>query len=636
MAYKNLQDFIAALEKEGELVRIKEYVDPKLIITEITDRISKQYGPALLFENTGTEFPLLINSMGNYKRMCMALGVKHMDEITNEIESLFKMLTGPKDSMLDKLKMIPMLGQINSWMPKNISGRGACQEVIQHEPDITKFPVLTCWPEDGGPFITLPVIHTKDPHTKIRNVGMYRMQVFGPTLTGMHWHKHKVSARHFNEYKKLGQKMPVAVALGGDPIYTYAATAPLPDGVDEYVLAGFLRKKKVELVQCITQDLQVPADADIIIEGYVDPSEEFIWEGPFGDHTGYYSLADWYPRFHITCITHRKNAVYPTTIVGIPPQEDAWIGKATERIFLAPIKMTMVPEIVDMVLPMEGVFHNLVIVKIKKDYAGQALKVMNSMWGAGQMMFTKMMIVVDGDVDIHDQKAVAKYISENVDPQQDIIFSTGPMDVLDHSCSKAAFGGKMGIDATKKLPEEMRFEEAMPKFENKNGIAKENIKAQFPEIKDINDSLLKENISLVFVSVEKTRKGQIAALSNALFQLPDFKNVKIIIFLEHTIDISDMADAVWRFSNNVDPKRDAFVISVDSQEEPSHVAFDGTRKTKEIDGFTRDWPNILANTKEVIEQVDEMWDKLGLGPMPVSPSRKYLGQLYGTGAVVKE
>ena len=636
MAYKNLQDFIAALEKEGELVRIKEYVDPKLIITEITDRISKQYGPALLFENTGTEFPLLINSMGNYKRMCMALGVKHMDEITNEIESLFKMLTGPKDSMLDKLKMIPMLGQINSWMPKNISGRGACQEVIQHEPDITKFPVLTCWPEDGGPFITLPVIHTKDPHTKIRNVGMYRMQVFGPTLTGMHWHKHKVSARHFNEYKKLGQKMPVAVALGGDPIYTYAATAPLPDGVDEYVLAGFLRKKKVELVQCITQDLQVPADADIIIEGYVDPSEEFIWEGPFGDHTGYYSLADWYPRFHITCITHRKNAVYPTTIVGIPPQEDAWIGKATERIFLAPIKMTMVPEIVDMVLPMEGVFHNLVIVKIKKDYAGQALKVMNSMWGAGQMMFTKMMIVVDGDVDIHDQKAVAKYISENVDPQQDIIFSTGPMDVLDHSCSKAAFGGKMGIDATKKLPEEMRFEEAMPKFENKNGIAKENIKAQFPEIKDINDSLLKENISLVFVSVEKTRKGQIAALSNALFQLPDFKNVKIVIFLEHTIDISDMADAVWRFSNNVDPKRDAFVISVDSQEEPSHVAFDGTRKTKEIDGFTRDWPNILANTKEVIEQVDEMWDKLGLGPMPVSPSRKYLGQIYGTGAVVKE
>ncbi|RYE21205.1 MAG: UbiD family decarboxylase, partial [Sphingobacteriaceae bacterium] len=331
MAYKNLQHFIDTLEKAGELVRIKEKIDPKLEITEITDRISKQYGPALLFENTGYDFPVLINSMGNYKRMCMALGVESMDDISKEIEGLFKTLTGPKDSILDKLKMLPKLGQISSWMPKTVSGKGACQEVVMTDPDITKLPVLTCWPEDGGPFVTLPVIHTKDPLTGIRNVGMYRMQVFEPKLTGMHWHKHKVSARHFQEYKKLGQKMPVAVALGGDPVYTYAATAPLPDGIDEYMLAGFLRKKKVELVQCLTQDVQVPADADFIIEGYVDPEEDYIWEGPFGDHTGYYSLADWYPKFHITAITHRKNAVFPATIVGIPPQEDAWIGKATER-----------------------------------------------------------------------------------------------------------------------------------------------------------------------------------------------------------------------------------------------------------------------------------------------------------------
>src|SRR5690606_20891708 len=396
MAYKNLQHFIDTLEKKGELVRIKEFVDPRLEITEVTDRVSKRYGPALLFENTGTDFPLLINSMGNYKRMCMALGVKQMDDVTREIEQLFKELTGPRDGILDKLKMLPKLGKIASWMPKVVSGKGACQEVVMKDPDITRFPVLTCWPEDGGPFLTLPIIHTKDPRTGIRNVGMYRMQVFGPKLTAMHWHKHKVSARHFNEYKKLGQRMPVAVALGGDPVYTYCSTAPLPDNIDEYMLAGFLRKQRVELVQCLTQDVQVPADADIIIEGYIDPEEEFILEGPFGDHTGYYSLADYYPKFHITCITHKKNAVYPATIVGIPPQEDAWIGKATERIFLAPIKMTMVPEIVDMVLPMEGVFHNLVIVKIKKEYPGQALKVMNSLWGAGQMMFTKMMIVVDG------------------------------------------------------------------------------------------------------------------------------------------------------------------------------------------------------------------------------------------------
>lgn len=633
MAYKNLQHFIQALEEAGELVRIKEFVDPKLQITEIVDRVSKQYGPALLFENTGTDFPVLINSMGNYKRMCMALGVDNMDDISKEIEGLFKMLTGPKDNLMDKLKMLPKLGQISSWMPKVVSGKGECQEVVMKNPDITKFPVLTCWPEDGGPFITLPVIHTKDPNTGIRNVGMYRMQVFEPTMTGMHWHKHKVSARHYNEYKKLGQKMPVAVALGGDPVYTYAATAPLPDGIDEYMLAGFLRKKKVELVQCLTQDIQVPADADIIIEGYVDPQEDWIWEGPFGDHTGYYSLADWYPRFHITCITHRKNAVYPATIVGIPPQEDAWIGKATERIFLAPIKMTMVPEIIDMVLPMEGVFHNLVIVKIKKDYPGQALKVMNSMWGAGQMMFTKMMVVVDGDVNIHDNLAVAKYISENVDPQNDIIYTNGPMDVLDHSCSKMAFGGKMGIDATKKLLEERRSESIAPV--GKSNINKENIYAKFSEIKDINDVLLNMGISLVVVSIEKNRKGHIAEINKQLFELEDFKQVKIIIYLEHTIDISDLADAVWRFSNNVDPKRDAHTINANSDDEISHVGFDGTRKTKELDGFNRDWPNILANTQEVIDEIDAKWDKLGLGPLIPSPSRKYLKQLYEGGAVAR-
>ncbi len=633
MAYKNLQHFIQALEEAGELVRIKEFVDPKLQITEIVDRVSKQYGPALLFENTGTDFPVLINSMGNYKRMCMALGVDNMDDISKEIEGLFKMLTGPKDNIMDKLKMLPKLGQISSWMPKVVSGKGECQEVVMKTPDITKFPVLTCWPEDGGPFVTLPVIHTKDPNTGIRNVGMYRMQVFEPTMTGMHWHKHKVSARHYNEYKKLGQKMPVAVALGGDPVYTYAATAPLPDGIDEYMLAGFLRKKKVELVQCLTQDIQVPADADIIIEGYVDPQEDWIWEGPFGDHTGYYSLADWYPRFHITCITHRKNAVYPATIVGIPPQEDAWIGKATERIFLAPIKMTMVPEIIDMVLPMEGVFHNLVIVKIKKDYPGQALKVMNSMWGAGQMMFTKMMVVVDGDVNIHDNLAVAKYISENVDPQNDIIYTNGPMDVLDHSCSKMAFGGKMGIDATKKLPEERRSESIAPV--GKSNINKENIYSKFSEIKDINDVLLNMGISLVIVSIEKNRKGHIAEINKQLFELEDFKQVKIIIYLEHTIDISDLADAVWRFSNNVDPKRDAHTVNANSDDEISHVGFDGTRKTLAFDGFNRDWPNILANTQEVIDEIDAKWDKLGLGPLIPSPSRKYLKQLYEGGAVAK-
>ena len=458
MAYKNLQHFVDTLEQAGELVRIKTFVDPKLEIAEITDRVSKTDGPALLFENTGTEFPVLINSMGSQRRMCMALGVENLDDIKNEIETLFKDLAGPKEGLLDKLKMLPQLGRVASWMPKLSNRRGECQAVIYQGElaDLSTLPVLTCWIHDGGPFVTLPIIHTKDPNTGIRNVGMYRMQVFGPQLTALHWHKHKVSAGHFNEYKKLNQRMPVAVALGGDPVYTYCSTAPLPPNIDEYMLAGFIRKKHVELVKCITQDVYVPSDADFIIEGYVDPNEELIWEGPFGDHTGYYSLPDWYPRFHVTAITHKRNPIYPATIVGIPPQEDAWIGKATERIFLAPIKMTILPEIVDMELPIEGVFHNLTIVKIKKDFSGHAQKVMNAMWGAGQMMFNKILIVVDADVDLTDYAAVARYVSQHLDVQTDLLFGSGPMDVLDHSCSKFAFGGKLCIDGTKKYPEELR------------------------------------------------------------------------------------------------------------------------------------------------------------------------------------
>lgn len=634
MSFRNLADFINTLEKAGELVRIKEYVNPDLEITEITDRISKVYGPALLFENTGYDFPVLINSMGTEKRMAMALGVDKLDDVAAEIEGLFKSLTGPKHSFMDKLKMLPQLSDIASWMPKQTSGRGECQQVVMQNPDVTKLPVLKCWPEDGGPFITLPVIQTLDPNTGIRNVGLYRMQVFGPTLTAMHWHRHKVSARHFNEYKKLKLRMPVSVSIGGDPAYTYSATAPLPDGVDEFMLAGFLRKKRVELVKCLTNDLYVPADADFIIEGYIDPEEEYILEGPFGDHTGYYSLADYYPKFHITAITHKKNPVYLATIVGIPPQEDAWIGKATERIFLAPIKMTMVPEIVDMVLPVEGVFHNLVIVKIKKDYPGQALKVMNSLWGAGQMMFTKMMVIVDGDVNIHNNEEVARYIAGNVDPGRDIIFSQGPTDVLDHSCSTMAFGGKMGVDATQKHPEEMNGTASVSVQLAKADIdAIESAIKSVPEITQVNTALLHLNIPLVFAAIEKHRKGQVMETAAALFNDERMSPVKVLIFLEHNLDASDTADAVWRFSNNLDPRRDHRVFY--SNNGISHIAFDGTRKTKELDGFTRDWPNILAVDEKTCRRVDEIWDKLGLGKFIPSPSDKYRKQLYQGGAVAQ-
>jgi len=643
MAYKNQQHFIDRLENAGELIRIKNYIDPKLEMAEITDRISKQPagGKALLFENTGYDFPVLMNAYGSEKRMCMALGVNHLDDTAKEIENLFKLLATPKESIIDKLKLLPKLGQFASWMPKIKSGRGECQEVIMKEPDITKLPVITCWPKDGGPFVTLPIIHTKDPNTNSRNVGMYRMQVYGPTLTGMHWHKHKVSAKHFNEYKKLNKRMPVAVALGGDPVYAYSATAPLPENVDEYMLAGFLRKKKVELVKCISQPgVEVPADADFIIEGYVDPDDELIWEGPFGDHTGYYSLPDWYPRFHITAITHKKNPVYPATIVGIPPQEDAWLGKATERIFLAPIKMTMVPEIIDMEMPVEGVFHNLVITKIKKEYAGQGQKVMNAMWGAGQMMFNKILVITDEETSITDYLELAKHVFKNLNPATDIYFSQGPMDVLDHSCSKMGFGGKMCIDGTKKFEEE-RVNSFEWTIDNKQ-LAIENLRDNFSEIKGINYSLLKKEIPCLIISVEKNRKGHIKELHEQIVALKETEGIKMILYVEHTVDANDLATALWRFCNNLDPKRDYYLSkrpasNLKPQTSNSYIAcigLDGTRKTKEWDDFHRDWPNIIVADDETIKTIDEKWEQLGIGPFIPSPSLKFKGQMYGEEAVV--
>ncbi len=640
MAYKNQQQFINALEKAGELVRISTYVNPRLEMAEITDRVSKQPGggKAILFENTGYDFPVLMNAYGSEKRMCMALGVNHLDDTAKEIENLFKLLASPKESIIDKLKLLPKLGQFASWMPKVKSGRGECQEVIMNEPDITKLPVITCWPKDGGPFVTLPIIHTKDPNTNSRNVGMYRMQVYGPTLTGMHWHKHKVSAKHFNEYKKLNKRMPVAVALGGDPVYAYSATAPLPENVDEYMLAGFLRKKKVELVKCISQpDVEVPADADFIIEGYVDPGDELIWEGPFGDHTGYYSLPDWYPRFHITAITHKKNPVYPATIVGIPPQEDAWLGKATERIFLAPIKMTMVPEIVDMEMPVEGVFHNLVITKINKEYAGQGQKVMNAMWGAGQMMFNKILVIADEATSITNYTALAQYVFKNLNPSTDIYFSQGPMDVLDHSCSKMGFGGKMCIDGTKKFEEERdeRFSFLVSRFLP----GEEFLLEKFTEIKGVNVSLLEKNIPCVIISVEKNRKGHIKDLHEQIVALTETESVKMILYVEHTVDAKDLTTALWRFCNNLDPKRDSILSQRKSSADPGKqfacIGLDGTRKTKELDDFHRDWPNIIVANNETIKVVDEKWEQLNIGPFIASPSLKFKEQMYGEEAVVE-
>lgn len=454
MAYKDLRDFITALEKAGELKRIKTQVDPILEITEITDRVSKRYGPALLFENVkGSELPVLINAFGSYRRMAAALEVGALDDVAARIEELLKLpfsLMGT--GLLGKVKFLPKLAELASFIPKTVK-TGPCKEVIiKDNPSLDILPALKCWPGDAGRFITLPVVFTKDPVTGRRNAGMYRMQVYDSQTTGMHWHIHKDGAENYRSAQHNGERLEVAVALGPDPAVTYAATAPLPKGIDEMLFAGFLRNAPVEMVKCETVDLEVPANSEIVLEGYVDPNETRI-EGPFGDHTGYYSLADRYPVFHLTCMTHRKNPIYPATIVGRPPMEDCYMAKATERIFL-PLLRFQVPEIVDMCLPIEGVFHNCAIVSIRKSYPGQARKVMNALWGMGQAMFTKVIVVVDEDVNVHDPSEVVWKVFNNVDPKRDITIVEGPIDVLDHASPLPRYGSKAGIDATKKWASE--------------------------------------------------------------------------------------------------------------------------------------------------------------------------------------
>jgi len=459
MHWKSLRHFVEFLKDKNEVVFIQEEVDPVLEIAEIADRVAKAGGAALFFERPkGSLFPLVINLYGSYQRMSWALGVEDLEEQATKLTDLLK--TQPPANFWEKLKMIPKAAGLAKAIPKT-KKNAPCQEVIWDEVDLSRLPILKCWPEDGGRFLTLPMVITKDPETGIRNVGLYRMQVLDKASTAMHWQIHKVGSRHFQRYRELGQKIPVAVALGGEPVLTYAASAPLPDGVDEFLFSGFLKGSPVEMVRCLSQDLEVPATADFILEGYIDPQEPMVDEGPFGDHTGYYTPIEKFPKFHITKVTQRKDPIYLTTIVGKPPMEDAFLGKATERLFLPLLKMTF-PEVIDMNLPPEACFHNLCILSIKKSYPGHAQKIMHSLWGMGQMMFCKCFIVVDHDVDVHNMTEIVWRVSNNIDARRDMVFVDGPVDHLDHASPRQFIGSKMGIDATRKWKEE-GFEREWPK-----------------------------------------------------------------------------------------------------------------------------------------------------------------------------
>lgn len=495
MAYRDFQHYLETLESAGELKRISQPISPYLEITEIADRVVKAGGPALLFENvvgpqhrlgspnpdsavlthpsihpaaapTGShryDYPVAINVMSTRKRMSMALSCSDFEEHAERLAKLTSMDL-PEGGLVDKIRWgLDKLGELKTTKPK-IVDHGICQEIVMQgdEVDLTKLPVLTCWPEDGGPFVTLPLVFTHDPNTGKRNVGMYRVQLHDRNTCGMHWQMHKTGARQMEDAGEQGKKLEVCVVLGGDPAYAFAAISPLPPGIDEMMFAGFLRRENVRLVKAKTVDIMVPADAEIVLEGYVDPTERRL-EGPFGDHTGYYSLAEDFPVFHVTAVTQRQKAVYPATIVGVPPMEDGWMGKAVERIFLPLIKLT-VPEIVDMNLPVEGGFHNIAFVSIRKKYPGHAYKVMSAIWGLGGMAFTKMVFVFDEDCDVQNLQEVLFRLGANCDPMRDTLLSKGPVDQLDHAATQEGFGGKIGFDCTHKLPGENGFSRQYPKI----------------------------------------------------------------------------------------------------------------------------------------------------------------------------
>ena len=461
MSLDTLQEFITAIEQAGELVRIAEPVKARLELSEIADRVMKMPGggPALLFEHvilddgSRSRFPVAINLFGSMRRMALSLGVTTLDEISKRITEMLELKV--PEGLLAKLSLLPRLMELSKFPPRTRSGAVPAQEVVWRgdEIDLRKLPVITCWPEDGGPYITLPMVISRDPTRGIRNVGMYRVQVLGPREVAMHWQRHKVGAAHWREMAERGDVMPVCIAVGGDPASVYSASAPLPPTIDEFLFAGFLRKSPVALARALTCDLDIPAEAEFVLEGHIDPTEALVTEGPFGDHTGFYSEADLYPMVHITAVTMRRDPVYATTIVGRPPMEDYYLGHATERIFLPLLKLT-IPEIVDYHMPAEGIFHNLVFVSIDKQYPGQAYKVMNALWGQGLMSLAKVLVVVDKWVDVQNPQEAWWVALNNIDPQRDARFTMGPMDVLDHSSRAFTYGSKMGLDATRKWPEE--------------------------------------------------------------------------------------------------------------------------------------------------------------------------------------
>jgi 4-hydroxy-3-polyprenylbenzoate decarboxylase len=601
--YTDLHSFIADLEKRGELIRIKESVSHDLEITEIADRLVKKNGPALLFENViGKSFPLVIGLYGTRKRMALALGVEELDDIADRIRGLLDVKLG--GGLIGLASNLPKLKELAALPPKRVRS-GPVQEVVWRgdEVDLTKLPVLNCWPQDGGPFVTLPLVISKDPENGDLNIGMYRMQVFDKNTTGMHWQRHKTGAKHLEKAKKLGRRLEVAVALGGDPALTYAATAPIPPipGINEFSMTGFLRGKSIELCKGVTVDLEVPANAEFILEGYVDPNEPWRAEGPFGDHTGFYTLQDMYPAFHVTAITMRRNAIYPATIVGRPPMEDAYLIEASERIFLVPAQL-IIPEIKDYHMPPAGIAHNLVNVVIEKSYPGQAYKVANGLLGLGQMMFAKALLVTDEKVKPQNHLEFWRTVLKNAVPGRDSQFAKGPTDVLDHSSRSWSYGSKLILDGTIKHKEEGEVNPWQPNSERSS--------KDLPKHPDIVDQ---HQIAggFWFITTRKTKGNQGRDLGEWAARQSIANGVRLIAVLDHETNPRDFEDCIWTLLNNIDPERDVQILG----NTENVFVMDGTPKLPE-EGFSRDWPDKITMSEDVKRKVDALMPRLGLGAYP--------------------
>lgn len=604
-SYQNLQDFISALDRAGELQRIKAPVSRDLEITHITDLACKSPGggKALLFEKVlGSRFPVLTNAYGSDRRICMALGVPELEALAGRLRQ-FTQLEPPK-SLRDALRLFPMGLDVLKFLPGKVK-RAPCQEIIHTGADIDldQIPVLKCWPLDGGPFVTLPVVITRSLESGRRNAGMYRLQVFDRKTTGMHWHIHKDGSHYFHEYRKAGRRMPVAVAIGTDPATTYAATAPLPRGIDEMMLSGFIRRRPVPMTRCVTIDLDVPAEAEFILEGYVDPDELRV-EGPFGDHTGYYSLVGDYPVFHLTAITHRRNPVYSATIVGRPPMEDCYLAKATERVFL-PLMNAVLPEVKDFWLPWEGVFHNLSVISIAKEYPGHARRIMSAVWGQGQMSFCKGVVLVDDSVDLSRPEGVLREVLDRIDLRKDITITEGVLDVLDHSAPEPLFGGKLGVDATRRMEGETGRAAVAGPAELPSSVAIQEALGSVSELLvDHHAPPLETRNRVLLVNFRKTGAISAQRFRESLPDQPVLKPFSIIVLCDDSVNLKDYPLVIWKACNNVDPKRDMLVRD-------GRIVIDATRKGPE-DGHHREWPEDIVMAPEIVERVRKRAVELGI------------------------